>query len=439
MNERGATLLSGSPYGSYVYAYPHKTAYRPLSPPRALEEVWASERRDALFLYMHIPFCEMRCGFCNLFTAARPKGSLVAEYLDALGRQCRRVREALPDARFARFAIGGGTPTYLELGEIAAVLDLAEGALGASLPGIPCSVEASPETAALDKLRLLRARGVDRISIGVQSFVEAEAAGVGRPQRTGEILGALDAIRSAGFPALNIDLMYGLPGQTEATWVASIEAALGFRPEELYLYPLYVRPLTGIGRKAVDWDDQRVSLYRLAVGLLRSAGYAQASMRMFRAAHAPAEDGPVYCVQEDGMVGLGCGARSYTSALHYATEYAVGARGVRDIIDAYLRRPEEDFGVADYGFALDGGEQRRRHVTLSLLAEGVDLAAYRRRFGSDALDDLPELGELLPLGLAAREGDRLALTPLGVERSDAIGPWLESAEVRSLRQGYAAR
>ena len=106
MNERGANLLSGSPYRSYVYAYPHKTAYRPLSPPRALDEVWASERRDALFLYVHIPFCEMRCGFCNLFTAARPKASLVGEYLDALGRQCRRVREALPDARFARFEIG---------------------------------------------------------------------------------------------------------------------------------------------------------------------------------------------------------------------------------------------------------------------------------------------------------------------------------------------
>src|SRR4051794_23959467 len=96
-------LLVGSPYRGYAYAYPHKTAYRPFDPPPPLRDLWAGERRDALFLYIHVPFCEMRCGFCNLFTQARPAAGLADDYLDALARQGDRVRDALGDGRFARF------------------------------------------------------------------------------------------------------------------------------------------------------------------------------------------------------------------------------------------------------------------------------------------------------------------------------------------------
>lgn len=431
--------LADSPYQSYLYGYPHKTAYRPLEPTIPLDRLWAGERRDALFLYIHVPFCEMRCGFCNLFTAARPKGDFVAAYLDALARQCRRVRDSLGDARFARLALGGGTPTLLDEAGLEVVLDLAERTMGADLQRIPISVEVSPETVTAGKLRLLRQRGVDRVSIGVQSFLEAEAASVSRPQRADEVAASLDALREAGFPTLNIDLMYGLPEQTLATWKASLEAALRWRPEELYLYPLYVRPLTTLGRHGRAWDDQRLELYRAACDLLGAAGYTQSSMRMFRAAHAPTDDGPVYCVQTDGMVGLGCGARSYTSDVHYASEYAVGARGVREILEAWVASADNAFGVANYGVHLDGEDQRRRFAALALLADGIDLDAYRRRFGADPLTDLPELGELEPLGLATRGADRLALTPAGLERSDAIGPWLCSDRVRDLMQSYALR
>ena len=79
-----ARMLDGTPYAAYTYSYPHKTAYRPLDPPRRLAEVWAGEPLDALFLYLHVPFCEMRCGFCNLFTTANPRGQLAEDYLAAL-------------------------------------------------------------------------------------------------------------------------------------------------------------------------------------------------------------------------------------------------------------------------------------------------------------------------------------------------------------------
>jgi oxygen-independent coproporphyrinogen-3 oxidase len=435
-------LLTGSPYQGYTYSYPHKTAYRPLDPPVRLDRLWAAERREALFLYMHVPFCGMRCGYCNLFTRARPDGGLVAGYLAALRRQAARVRAALGETTFARFALGGGTPTYLGLEELEAVLDLAERELGADLAKIPGSVEVSPETVDAEKLGLLRARGVDRISIGVETFDEAEAAAVSRPQRAAVVDQALVLIRQAGVPTLNNDLIYGLPGQTVASWLGSVRAALRFAPEELYLYPLYVRPLTGLGRSHREWDDLRLACYREARAYLLAEGYAQVSMRMFRAPHAPQEQqgGPIYRCQEDGMVGLGCGARSYTRALHYGTEYAVGARGVRAILDAYAARPDDAFALADHGYLLGPDDQRRRYVLQSLLSgDGLSFTSYARRFRSAVLDDLPELAGLEELGLATRSEDGLSLTDSGLERSDAIGPWLYSESVRRLMEEYEWR
>jgi oxygen-independent coproporphyrinogen III oxidase len=433
-------LMQGTPYVSYSYAYPHKTAYRPLEPPVSLSELWAGEVRDALFLYIHVPFCEMRCGFCNLFTTANPRGDLRHAYLDTLERQAVRVRAALGSARFARMAIGGGTPTYLAVSELDRLFDLAGGMYGVDLESTPISVETSPGTAEQDRLRLLRERGVDRISIGVQSFVESEAHAVGRPQRTAEVETALERIRDAGFPNLNIDLIYGLPGQSVESWLGSLRAALRYAPEELYLYPLYNRPLTGLDRMGKSWDDVRVECYRAGRALLLGNGYTQVSMRMFRASHAPEQAGPVYCCQEDGMVGLGCGARSYTRALHYSSEYAVSARGVRAILADYVAQPDEVFDFASYGYRLDAEDQRRRYAIQSLLqVEGMSLEAYRGRFGTGAPDDLPELLGLVETGLAERRDGLLRLTEQGIERSDAIGPWLYSRRARALSEAYELR
>jgi oxygen-independent coproporphyrinogen-3 oxidase len=279
------------------------------------------------------------------------------------------------------------------------------------------------------------------VSIGVQSFLDAEARAAGRPQRRVEVEAALAAIRDARIPVLNIDLIYGIDGQTADTWQQSLDAALAWRPEELYLYPLYVRPLTGLGRRAHrrgDWDAERLAHYRRAVATLGAAGYRQESMRQFRRADAPVPDGPDYCCQDDGMVGLGCGARSYTTSLHYSFDYAVSVSQVRAVLDDYLARPADDFRHAEFGFRLDGTEQRRRWLLKSLLrADGVDRVLYQDRFGCPPTVDFPQLGLLVERGWATDDG--LRLTPEGMAFSDAIGPWLTSTEVRTAMNGYVLR
>jgi oxygen-independent coproporphyrinogen-3 oxidase len=429
--------LATTRFQSYVYAYPHKTAYRHIDPGVPLAQLWSSERRDSLFLYLHIPFCEQRCGFCNLFTRPVPPEELIGTYIDTLDRQTSAVRRALDEGgefEFARAAIGGGTPTLLTAAQLERVFGMI-GRIGAA-KDIPMSVETSPETALPDRLAVVVAGGADRISVGVQSFLESECRAVNRPQNPGEVHRALRAIRDAGPATLNIDLMYGLPNQTAETWRMTMTSALEYKPEEVYLYPLYVRPLTTLGKKGAESIDQtRVDLYEQGRAMLLEAGYRQISLRMFRLGEMPT--GPVYSCQEDGMVGLGCGARSYTRGLHYSTEWAVGARGVRDIIDRWVLRTEADFAVADYGFILDASEQRRRWLLLSLLSDdGLDLAAYRAKFGASAGDHFPELDELSNQGFAEQLGDTFALTQAGLARADAIGPWLYSPDVRTRMAEY---
>ncbi|MFG3527594.1 STM4012 family radical SAM protein [Streptomyces sp. NPDC047917] len=439
------------PYQSYVYAYPHKTAYRPLADRPDLRGLWAGECKDALSLYLHIPFCEVRCGFCNLFTRIGAPDELTTRYLDALDRQATAVRDALGDdgpVRFAAAAFGGGTPTFLTAAELERLCDIAEKRMGADLRSVPLSVETSPSTATADRLAVLADRGTTRISIGVQSFVEAEARAAVRPQRRADVEAALDRIRDARIPVLNIDLIYGIDGQTEDSWRTSLDAALGWRPEELYLYPLYVRPLTGLGRLGADgetaadaaWDEQRLRLYRAGRDHLLAHGYEQVSMRMFRRADAPRADGPDdYACQTDGMIGLGCGARSYTTALHYSFDYAVEMREVRAIIDGYTAT--EDFSRAEVGRYVDGDEARRRHLLQSVLqAEGLPLADYRERFGSSPADDFPlNLARFEARGwldASAGASGLLRLSPEGLAHSDALGPELFSPGVRAAMAAY---
>ncbi|WP_329177496.1 STM4012 family radical SAM protein [Streptomyces sp. NBC_01477] len=447
------------PYQSYVYAYPHKTAYGRLRPRPALRDLWAGEPKDSLALYLHIPFCEVRCGFCNLFTRIGAPEGLVAGYLDALDRQAAAVRDALGDGtapRFTAAAFGGGTPTFLEPAELERLFDIAEHRMGADLRAVPLSVEASPATATADRLAVLAARGTTRLSLGVQTFDAAEARAAVRPkQQRSEVEAALGRIREAGFPVLNIDLIYGIDGQTERSWRSSLDAALAWRPEELYLYPLYVRPLTGLHRldstlTEAGWDEQRLRLYRAGRDLLLGSGYEQVSMRMFRRRGGPHPGGDAgqgagadHACQTDGMIGLGCGARSYTAELHYSFDYAVGPGEVRAIIDDYVARPAADFGHADFGRAIGGGEARRRHLLQSLLqAQGMPVADYTARFGRRPEDDFgPELALFDARGWldAAAGPDLLRLSPEGLAHSDAVGPELFSPAVRAAMAAYDAK
>lgn len=441
-----ADVLQRPELHTYLYSYPHKHAYRPLAAPVALEDAWAREDTSALFLYVHVPFCESRCGFCNLFAVARPDRDLVARYVAALQREFAVIQDLASGERmrFAQFAVGGGTPSFLSAEQLETVLHEVQ-VLAGSIPG---GVEVAPDSASADRLDVLRAHGVERVSIGVQSFIEDETAAVFRRQTSREVHAALSNIKDRGFPLLNIDLIYGLPGQNLQTWQDSLRTALDYEPGELYLYPLYVRPGTGYGRHGDGKYAlrERTEFYRAGRKLLLNAGYRQISLRLFRRADVADSESREYRCQADGMIGLGAGARSYTRALHYSGPYTVGRSSTTEIIRAYVNRKDADLRTIDYGMALNEREQKHRFVILSLLTkDGLSLADYRRRFGNDVRDDFTgprDLQHLLDAGYAellTGAEQILRLTPGGLERSDALGAWLISDAVRARMEAFELR
>ncbi len=430
---------------TYLYSYPHKHAYRELDTPVPVQDAWASEDASALFLYVHVPFCESRCGFCNLFAVARPEEGLVERYVAALRREFAVMQEVAAQRapwRFAQFAFGGGTPSFLSVRQLEDLLSQVRALAGA----IPGGVEVAPDSATADRLDVLRAYGIERVSIGVQSFFENETAAVFRRQSVQDVHGSLQRIRDRSFPSLNIDLIYGLPEQTLQTWRDSLHAALEHAPEELYLYPLYVRPGTGFGKHHDDYEAERTRFYRLGRKLLLHAGYRQISMRLFRRGDVTDPESREYRCQADGMVGLGAGARSYTRSLHYSGPYAVGRASTAKIIRDYVHRGEEELRRITYGIHLNEREQRHRFVILSLLMkDGLSLTDYRKRFGLDAWDDfsrIRDLRRLVDAGYAEVQTSTeeiLRLTPAGLERSDALGAWLISDAVRARMEAFDLR
>lgn len=433
-DDRSAIAEDDQPLVSYAYSYPHKSSYRPLAPAMSLKDVWHDEDRSRVALYVHIPFCEMRCGFCNLFTQSQPVADQVAAYLGTLSRQMQVVQHQLPDACCSMFALGGGTPTFLTALQLEALLDTVESTFDLEFRRVPTSVETSPATATRERLAVLADRGIERISLGVQSFIESETHAFGRPQHADEVHTALQTIRALNFPVLNIDLIYGDSAQSRASWLQSLHAALSYEPEELYLYPLYVRPDTGLARVGHQAAEHRIDLYRAGRDWLLELGYEQHSLRYFRrrdSVHDQFRRTSYSCLQ-DGMIGLGCGARSYTRELHYATRFAVTQAGVRAILNEWISQSDADLGLATHGIRLTSDEQCRRFVIMSLLqTSGLSLTEYADRFRRPLNDSVLGLNELDRRGWLHEASGRLMLTDSGLENSDIVGPMLYSESVRS--------
>ncbi|WP_339261505.1 STM4012 family radical SAM protein [Paenibacillus sp. FSL R5-0713] len=437
----GLREVLASPYRSYLYSYPHKTAYRELDPPLPLGPMWERENTDTYFLYMHIPFCAARCGFCNLFTLPDRRDDTHERYVDALERQAKQWAPITSRRPYSRFAIGGGTPTLLNEVQLNRLFDIAEHVMGLDPAQASISVETSPDTVTEAKLAIMKERSVDRISMGIQSFIEAEASAIYRPQKPQEVERALEKLTRYDFPLLNLDLIYGLPGQTVESWIYSLERVLAYEPGEVFIYPLYTRENTIVKPDDIrrQGPDIRMELYIAARETLKSKGYVQYSMRRFAKEQSSSKVLLPYSCQEEGMVGLGCGARSYTSEVHYASKYGVSYKATQSIIADYVAT--ERYDVADYGIVLSREEQRRRFILKALLhREGLTLSDYQQRFGTDVMADYPWLSELFTEDMGRvelEEGERvLRLTEEGLGYSDAIGDWLISAEIREQMEGF---
>jgi oxygen-independent coproporphyrinogen-3 oxidase len=432
--------LAANAYPGYVYGYPHKKAYRAL-PPRLPDDVWRHESRDRLFCYVHVPFCSQRCSFCNLFTYVPGADGPAGRYLDALARQMELYAAVLRPMRFTRLYVGGGTPTYLDAGQLRRLVTSLRDVLGVDPRQTHGCIEASPETVDEETVGVLRDLGFQRVSLGVQSFAPDELRHVNRRFDFARNRSAVEMIGRAGFPQFNVDLIYGLPGQTARSWLASLDEAAASPVTSLFLYPLYVRPLTGLDCRADlppgPSEPEMGRLYDLAVERLTAAGFRQLTMRQFRR-DVPTDNIDLeYRCQSDGMLGLGAGARNYTAGLHYSTPWQMVARNIRSVVEGHGAAMRAGDALIRHGFELDEDERQRRFVILSLLYDGVDRRAFSAAFGADAGDRFaPQWDALAAEDCVIVEEAAIRLTPRGVRHADVVGQLFFSERVRRLMDTY---
>lgn len=426
-----------NPYKSYMYSYPHKTAYRPLSHIFFKDYThWLSEGHD---LYLHIPFCESKCGYCNLFSVTGQSDETMSRYLDAVERQSLKYRDILSSFRpkCQDITIGGGTPLLLSETQLERVLLLFDTYFGHE-SGRKLTVETAPNQTTPEKLGILKQAQATRVSIGIQSFHDSELTLLGRRHSAKTALDALTRIKSYDFPCVNVDFIYGIPGQDIKSLLASLKEALSFEPDEIFLYPLYLNHgawLKWEKTKAFH-PDLTYRQYQEASAFLKSEGYRQDSMRRFvRAVRLPPQT-PPRPFEECGFrasLALGCGGRSYLGNLHFCTPYAVTQADCLTQLKHFLKT--KDFSQITHGILLSEDEMKRRFVIRHLLIRpGLPLASYQKQFGSHAIEDFPLLQGWMDQGYAAltvsHNADYLSLTETGLSLSDFLGPQLISPQIR---------
>lgn len=416
-----------SRYVSYMYSYPHKTAYRTLTPPVSLSPYLERLEGREASLYFHVPFCAHKCGYCNLFSQQCCDAERISLYLHTMRRQAEQLSVAAQGLKFTSFAVGGGTPLILDEGQLEELFCLAE-LFGVHPSRVFTSVETSPEYTQKSVLGQLRARGVERLSMGVQSFNETELKKLKRRPGLGTVVGALENIVEAGFPQFNLDLIYGIEGQTVESFMRSLNTALTYRPNELFIYPLYVRPGTRIDVRSTD--DIGYAIYKSARELLVGQGFVQTSMRRFVRRETTETE---FSCGDEVMLSCGAGGRSYLGNLHYATPYAVRQQAIADEIDHYIRTT--DFMTAANGFLLSTEEMQIRFIIKNLMYHrGVDLAEYEKRFGEKPDRNL--FREFTDRGWIEETGRIVRLTEEGMAYSDYIGQAFISPVVRKLMSEY---
>jgi len=394
------------------------------------------ERERRLSLYVHIPFCIAKCGYCD-FNSYAGQESLIPAYAQTLLREAEMWSAACATAggwRGETLFVGGGTPSLMPLAEVKRILEGLRRHLGLA-PEAEVTLEGNPGTVDKPYLSRLRELGVNRLSLGVQSFRDDELAFLGRIHSAEEARSAYRAARSAGFDNVSLDLIFGLPAQTADRWMESLEEAIGLGPEHLSLYALTVEDGTPLardvacGRTPAPDPDLQADLYLRAAERLATGGYEQYEISNWARSGRRCRHNLTYW-RNGFWLGLGAGAHSH---LPRNREPGIGDRCYRFAVEVSPRRYIELVNETWKQWSQEGtltmDEMRqvtfRKEADLPLelsdtlvlglrLSEGVSLRELRRRFGQAALEShAAAFEEAISLGLLERADARLRLTARG--------------------------
>jgi putative oxygen-independent coproporphyrinogen III oxidase len=371
-------------------------------------------------IYLHVPFCTTRCGYCdfNTYTAAElgtEPGASRDTWADAAIAELRLARRVLGDVDLPVSTVffGGGTPTVLEPGDLGRVLSTVNDMFGLG-PGAEVTTEANPESVDPSSFTELKAAGFTRVSLGMQSVRPDVLAVLDRVHTPGRPMEAVAEAHNAGFDHVNLDLIYGTPGETIADWEASVRAAVDAGPDHVSAYALIVEPGTNLaarirrGELPMPDDDDLADKYLLADDLLTGAGFRWYEVSNWAASEqARCRHNGLYWTSADWW-GVGPGAHSHVGGVRWWNVKHPAA---------WARRLAAGESPAQAREVLDVGTRRVERVLLETrLVDGLDVALLDDA-GRAATDALTADGLLEPGGL---EAGRLVLTRRGRLLADLV-------------------
>jgi oxygen-independent coproporphyrinogen-3 oxidase len=373
--------------------------------------------RSAPGVYVHVPFCSAICNYCN-FNRGLYDETLKARYVEALRREIRmpdlKVR---PTRDTDTIFFGGGTPSLLEPGEIASIIQAVRDAFDLASDA-EITLETNPETVDRQKLERFREAGVNRLSFGVQSFHDSELKRLGRIHSADRARAAIADARGAGFDNVSLDLMMWLPGQSVASWLQNVDALIEASPDHasLYLLELYPNAPLREDMARAGWsqapDDDAAEMYLTAMDRLDAAGLLQYEISNVARPGRASRHNLKYWTDGEWF-GFGCGAHSTVAGVRWKNVSGT---------EEYINRVTNGGDVAAERRVMTPGERLEDALFTGLrLSAGIDAEAVGRRYGVDVIDRYGEaLRPFYEAGWLVREGGRLRLTRDGMLMANEV-------------------
>ncbi|MDX2160649.1 MAG: radical SAM family heme chaperone HemW [bacterium] len=345
---------------------------------------------NPLAVYLHVPFCRVKCTYCA-FNTYVDLDALIEPFVQALIREIHLVGTSKPGQRVGTIFFGGGTPTLLTPDQFARILDALHQAF-VVLPGAEISLEANPSDITRPYLTALRQAGLNRISIGMQSAVESELRLFNRRHDNDTVVRAVSAARLAGFDNLNLDVIYAVPHQTLENWDATLTQMLALKPDHVSLYALTLEDNTHMklwvekGRLPQPDDDLAADMYDLATDKLGAAGFEQYEISNWSLPGKQCQHNLQYW-RSLPYLGLGPGAHGFADRVRYSVILSP---------QRYIKLLENPDGGYEYPrtpvtaeanlLTLADEMAETLIMGLRLTQEGIQRETFRQRFGVDLID-----------------------------------------------------
>lgn len=360
-------------------------------------------------LYIHIPFCAQRCNYCDFCSSVGRRYEDIDLYISRLETEIYSYKQA-PKIMLDTIYFGGGTPSLLDTAQVHRILSAVHSVFDID-EDAEVSLEANPGTITRSKANAYHSMGINRISMGLQSIHENELKILGRIHDYGDFCTSYYTLRETGFDNINIDLMYGIPDQTQGSFASTLEQVISLMPEHISAYGLIVEPGTPFYEHRaslnIPEEEDECAMYYLAAERLREAGYDHYEISNYAREGRQSRHNLKYWRDEE-YIGVGASAYSYYGGTRY---------GNTSSIDDYLAGitvvDRENITKCDmsYEYAM----MRLR------LREGFSLSEYEQIFGKSFVTNKePQIADYLRYGLISLDDDRISLTEKGFYVSNTI-------------------